>query len=103
MASKSLRISNRRRLARHFRRSAKINDSPERFAQWSKQTVEAQSMHEKSDEPKPTPHTTPADFHEGPDAASRFAAAVKHLATIPAAAVPGPQPHPRSKPRRKPK
>lgn len=41
------------------------------------------------------PRTSPADYNEGPAAAERFKAAIGHLANVPPAAVPRPEPQPR--------
>ncbi|MDB5329289.1 MAG: hypothetical protein JWP03_440 [Phycisphaerales bacterium] len=47
------------------------------------------------------PHTSPADYNEGPQAASRFRNALGHLASVPPASVPRAHPEPRSKSKRK--
>lgn len=44
-----------------------------------------------------TPHTGPSDYNQGPQAGERFRAAIGHLASLPASAVPRPEPHPRKK------
>ncbi|HEY8746934.1 MAG TPA: hypothetical protein VIM11_03090 [Tepidisphaeraceae bacterium] len=48
-----------------------------------------------------TPHTGPQDFHEGPNAADKFRAAIGRIAALPKSAAPRPQPTPRKTPKKK--